>query len=108
MEGSLKWRVVVVPFPFSDLKTVKRRPALVLADLAGEDIICAAITSTGLDPAGVPLTNADFEFGGIFVPSTIRASKLFTLIKDQIEKVVGKVKDAKRMQVVQKINFLMA
>ena len=30
--------VVVVPFPFSDLSNSKRRPALVLADLVGDDI----------------------------------------------------------------------
>ena len=29
--------VVVVPFPFSDLSQAKRRPALVLAELEGDD-----------------------------------------------------------------------
>lgn len=31
--------IIVVPFPFSDLSNSKRRPALVLADLIGDDII---------------------------------------------------------------------
>ncbi len=35
MEGSVKGDVVIVPFPFSDLSTVKRRPALVVAVPAG-------------------------------------------------------------------------
>ena len=41
----IKGDVVVVPFPFSDLSTSKRRPALVLADLAGDDLILCQITS---------------------------------------------------------------
>ena len=31
--------VVIVPFPFSDLTQTKRRPALVVAPLAGNDVI---------------------------------------------------------------------
>jgi mRNA interferase MazF len=35
--------VVVVPFPFTDLQASKRRPAVVLATLAGDDLlICRA------------------------------------------------------------------
>jgi mRNA interferase MazF len=37
--------VVVVPFPFSDLSESKRRPALVLAVLTGDDLILCQITS---------------------------------------------------------------
>ncbi len=37
--------VVVVPFPFSDLTQTKRRPALVIAPLAGNDVILCQITS---------------------------------------------------------------
>jgi hypothetical protein len=37
--------VVIVPFPFSDLSESKRRPALVLAVLTGDDLILCQITS---------------------------------------------------------------
>jgi mRNA interferase MazF len=37
--------VVVVPFPFSDLTQTKCRPALIVADLQGEDLILCQITS---------------------------------------------------------------
>jgi hypothetical protein len=36
--------VVIVPFPFSDLTQTKRRPALVVASLSGEDLILCQIT----------------------------------------------------------------
>jgi len=41
----VKGDVVVLPFPFSDLSAVKRRPALVVAALTGEDVILCQITS---------------------------------------------------------------
>jgi len=35
----VKGDVVVIPFPFSDLSQSKRRPALVVATLEGDDVI---------------------------------------------------------------------
>ena len=43
--GFLKGDVVVLPFPFSDLSQSKRRPALVAANLEGDDIILCQIGS---------------------------------------------------------------
>ena len=45
MAKFVKGDVVVVPFPFSDLTQAKRRPALVLAQLEGDDVILCQITS---------------------------------------------------------------
>ena len=39
MAKFVKGDVVVVPFPFSDLTQAKRRPALVISKLEGDDII---------------------------------------------------------------------
>ena len=44
----IKGEVVVVPFPFTDLSTAKRRPALVLAELQGDDVVLCQITSNSL------------------------------------------------------------
>ncbi|MBA3044553.1 type II toxin-antitoxin system PemK/MazF family toxin, partial [archaeon] len=45
MAEFIKGDVVVVPFPFSDLMQTKRRPALVVAELKGDDVILCQITS---------------------------------------------------------------
>ena len=37
--------VVVLPFPQTDLQPGKRRPALVVADLSGDDLILCQITT---------------------------------------------------------------
>lgn len=45
MAKFVKGDVVVVPFPFSDLTQAKRRPALVITALEGDDVILCQITS---------------------------------------------------------------
>ena len=71
--------VDVVPFPFSDLTQVKRRPALVLAELPGTDVILCPLTTQGAgDPFAIGVDDGDFETGGLRRPSNIRPSRLFT------------------------------
>ena len=52
--------VVVLPFPQTDLQAGKRRPALVVADLTGDDLILCQITSQSRrhDGYSIPLTGA--------------------------------------------------
>jgi hypothetical protein len=45
MEKFVKGYVVVIPFPFSDLSASKKRPALVVSNITGDDIILCQITS---------------------------------------------------------------
>ena len=48
MARFIKGDVVIVPFPFSDLTQSKRRPALVISNLKGNDIILCQITSQNI------------------------------------------------------------
>jgi hypothetical protein len=55
----VKGDVVVIPFPFSDLTGNKRRPALILVDLNGDDCIVCQITSKHRsDPRAISLASA--------------------------------------------------
>jgi len=58
----VKGDVVVVPFPFSDLSQSKRRPALVIAELTGKDVILCQITSQWInDEYGIRIDNKDIS-----------------------------------------------
>jgi mRNA interferase MazF len=71
--------VVVLNFPFSDLSQTKRRPALVVAALRGDDLILCQITSQARDDAySVQLDDSDFMAGGLNWSSRIRPNRLFT------------------------------
>ena len=74
MEKFVKGDVVVLPFPFSDLTEAKRRPALVLAELDGDDRILCQITSQHFgDRYAVHINESDFEEGSLRKISNIKA-----------------------------------
>jgi mRNA interferase MazF len=96
--------VVVIPFPFSDLSGSKRRPAFVLADLPGDDIILCQITSQHTkDSFAVTLTGADFQNGSLPADSYIRPSRIFTADKSIIIKKAGTVSRYKQDEVVEAV-----
>ncbi|MCF6357040.1 MAG: type II toxin-antitoxin system PemK/MazF family toxin [Draconibacterium sp.] len=104
MERFVKADIVVVSFPFSDLSNSKKRPALVLADLIGDDVILYQITSKNVnDIYSIPLISNDFSKGRLHKPSNIRPSRLFTADKNIIHKKVGKIKSEKYFEVSKKI-----
>ncbi len=92
MARFVKGDVVVVPFPFSDLSQAKRRPALVVAGLRGDDLILCQITSqTVKDAYAMAITDADFAEGGLKQPSHIRPNRLFTADSQIILYRVGRL-----------------
>ena len=92
MEKPVAGEVVVIPFPFSDLSSSKRRPVLVLASLRGNDLILAQITSRiKPDDLAIPIENSDLVDGNLPVSSLVRCGKLFTADSAIIEKTVGRL-----------------
>ncbi|MGD0349026.1 MAG: type II toxin-antitoxin system PemK/MazF family toxin [Verrucomicrobiota bacterium] len=101
--------VVVFPFPQTNLQSGKRRPALVVADLRGDDLILCQITSQARsDGYSVPLTAADFERGRLVRDSFIRPNRLFTVEQSLILYAAGKVKSEKLNEIRAKIRGLFA
>ena len=94
--------VVVLPFPFSDLSKSKRRPALVIAELLGNDIILCQITSQKvLDKYAILLEEDDFKEGHLRVISNIRPNRIFTANTNIILYKVGRLKDKKIIEVME-------
>lgn len=91
--------VVVVPFPFTDKKASKRRPALVLSDAAEFDAghtVMAMITSRDNTHWPLDVVIHDGVAAGLNAPSMVRM-KLFTLDNRLILRKAGALaaKDAK-------------
>ena len=98
----VKGDVVVVPFPFSDLSLSKRRPALVLAELAQNDLILCQITSqTVCDSYSLALQDSDFISGSLYKPSNIRPNRLFTADRHIILYKVGSLREHKIQEVIE-------
>jgi mRNA interferase MazF len=92
MEKFVKADVVVIPFPFSDLSASKRRPALVLAGLPGDDILLCQITSqVSSEQSALPLEAKDFVSGSLPVDSYIRPTRIFTAAKEIILRKAGRI-----------------
>jgi len=104
LERFVKGDVVVVPFPFSDLTNAKRRPALVVAELKGDDLILCQITSQQIkDEYAIPLSDEDFQFGNLRKRSNIRPNRIFTADKGIILYRIGRLKEEKLREVIEKI-----
>jgi len=92
----LKGDVVVLPFPFSDLSKSKRRPALVVAKLEGDDVILCQITSEArVDSYSIVLSDSDFKTGKLSLTSLIRPNRIFTADKSIVIYRIGSLKDSK-------------
>jgi mRNA interferase MazF len=96
--------VVIVPFPFSDLTKTKRRPALVVAILPGEDLILCQITSQSvMDEYAVSISSEDFITGSLKQPSNIRPNRLFTASDNIIVYKTGQISIEKLENAIDKI-----
>lgn len=104
MATFVKGEVVILPFPFSDLSGSKRRPALVLANLPGDDLILCQIPSQHTrDPYAVSLKTTDLSSGSLANHSYIRPNRIFTSDKKIIIRSVATVHNATMQQVINTI-----
>lgn len=104
MGAFVKGDVVVAPFPFSDLSSAKKRPALVVGTLTGDDVILCQITSrTVADSYAIPLTDHDFTSGGLRQASNVRPNRLFTAESSIILYRAGTINGAKMQDILAKL-----
>ena len=90
--------IVVVPFPFNDRKTSKRRPALVVSSARFNEwhsqLVLAMVTSTASEwPSDVHISA--WQEANLTVPSKVRF-KLFTLDHALIVRKLGTLSSADR------------
>lgn len=97
--------IILVPFPFADLRSTKRRPCLVLRSFKikglGELMIIAMVTSNlgGIEFPG-DLQLQDITAAGLPKPSMVRLSKVVTIEAKLIKKKLGSLGRSDRSFVV--------
>ena len=97
-----RWDIVLVPFPFTDLTTSKKRPALVVSPdnyNSGPDVVIAFITSqlkTPPRPGDHPIT--DWQACGLPKPSQLRM-KLATISRHIVIKKLGHLTPSEKSRV---------
>jgi mRNA interferase MazF len=88
--------IVLIPVPFTDLSSHKRRPVIIISNDAyirsGADVVVVAMTSRGsVAPYSFQITSADLADGTLNRPGNVRVDKIYTLAKTIIVKKFGKV-----------------
>lgn len=110
--GYERFDVVVVPFPFTDSATSKRRPALVISNAdafnlpAGHSVM-AMITSAANAAWPLDVTISDGNSAGLAAASLVRM-KLFTLDNRFVLRRLGQLAAADRKAVAAALKTLLA
>ena len=94
-------KVILVPFPFSDLSQSKLRPAVVLADAGRGDWVLCQVTSNAYgDPAAITITDECFIQGSLRITSFARPGRLFTASSGLMLAEVGTLKGNTAGQII--------
>ena len=109
----MRFRVVLVPFPFDDLSGQKVRPAVCLTDAVGahRHVVLAFITSTvpaTLESTDILLTpgTPDFASTGLRVRSTLRLHRIVTVSAAIIRRQLGSLTPRVQAEVQQRLQVL--
>ena len=104
MEGLVRGDIVIIDFPYSDLKNVKKRPVLILKVPKGEDVIVVQITGESYEgDLEIPLNKEDFKQGSLKRESYIRIDKIASIEKYLIKYKAGSLKQEKFSEVISQI-----
>ncbi len=114
MRHNFKQReMVLIPIPFSDLKSKKRRPVIVISNdvynQKTEDIVVVAVTSN-LEKKDYTLliTQDEMDEGNLPRDSMIRVDKIYSLSQLIVVKRLGKVTHETFARIVAQLNRLVA
>jgi mRNA interferase MazF len=84
--------IVLVKFPFTNLKKSKKRPVLVVkSENELNDIVCFQITSNSQQSNLLKIEGADLDKSSLSLSSYIKYDKYFTINTSIIDKKLAKV-----------------
>jgi len=107
----MKGKIVLVPFPFTDLTIAKLRPALVIHE-SERDVVIAFISSNISEPSETDVLikreHPSFKKTGLKVDSVIKLSKVATVLKDLIVGELGEVDEVMKEEINRKLKKIFA
>ena len=88
--------IVLIPVPFTDLSSQKRRPVIIISNDAynhkTKDLVVVAMTSNPASVGyGFTITSADLEKGTLNRPGQVLVDKIYTLSQAIVVKTFGRV-----------------
>ena len=87
--------IVLVKFPFTNLKKYKRRPVLIVKDENPYgDVVCFQITSNQYQNSLVQINESDFNRVKLTITSFVKYDKCFTINNSVIDKKITDVNEA--------------
>ena len=108
MEGFVRGEIVVIEFPYSNLKDSKRRPVLILKVPKGDAVIVAQITGESYeDSVDLSLKKEDFKQGSLKRESYLRIDKIASIEKYLIKYKAGSLKQEKFNEAIDKTCFFL-
>ncbi len=101
--------VILLQFPYADMHTFKKRPAVVIAHGSLDTVIVCQITSQQLKNVPmVIITYEDFVSGSLPVTSYARPDKLYTIDDGLAVDKLGLLKPEKTKQIRSHVSGLFA
>ncbi len=89
----MKGKIVLIPFPFTDLSTSKRRPALVILERQNDVVVVFISSKLPQTPKTwhivIKKREKDFQTTGLKVSSAIYLDKIATISKNLIVGELG-------------------
>ncbi len=88
--------ILLVPIPFTDLSSQKRRPVIVISNNTYNrkttDLVVVAMTSNPVEvDYSFTITSSDLENGTLNHPGKVRADKIYTISNSIVVKTFGRV-----------------
>jgi mRNA interferase MazF len=99
--------VLLVDFPLTDRRGVKRRPGLVVLDIGDDDVMIAPITSQDAR-SNYDIEINDWEGAGLAMSSLVRTAKLSTIDKMFVKRKLGELQEQDKIEIKKALTELWA
>jgi len=105
--------IVLLSFPFSNLRTSKVRPAIVISNNEynrnSDDIIAVPLTSNlKIRDYALLITNRDLERGRLIMDSNVKVDRIFSVDKKLVRLTIGRVSRKVHRRIKEIISELIA